>query len=195
MIVPATLLLAAAQAATPAPATAAPATQPATEVDPARLTAARRVVDQFFPPDRRDTMVEAMLAPTFATMRQSFVEAPEMATVFGNDPAFKTRLDAFMAEEQARSMRLLRTSLPQMLEAMARAYARRFTVAQLDEIAAFFRTPTGSLYVTQSMTLMSDPDVQASQRAMMAEAMKDMPQRIQKFAREAATAAGAEPTP
>lgn len=190
MTILAALLIAAAQVpASPAP----PPALPASDVDPARLAAARRVIEQFFPPDRRDTMVEAMMAPTFATMRQSMVDAPELAAVLGNDPAFAAKFKAFMTEEQARSLRLLRASLPQMVEAMARAYARRFTAPQLDEIAAFFRTPTGSLYVTQSMTLMSDPDVQASQRAMMAEAMKDLPQRIQQFARDAV--AGAEPKP
>lgn len=190
MTVLSALLLLAAAPQTPAPAPS-PAPAPATEVEPARLAAAKAVVGLFLPEDRRDAMIDAMLAPTFEGVRQSFTESPEMASLFGNDPAMKAKIDAFMAEEEARSLKILRASMPQMLEAMARAYARRFTVAQLEEISAFFRTPTGSLYVSQSMTLMSDPDVQASQRAMMQESMKDFPQRIEAFAR--GIAADAEP--
>lgn len=190
MSILAALLLAATQAAAAAPASPAAST---TQLDPARLAAAQRVVGQFFPADRRDLMVETMLTPSFNNIRESMLARFKPGGSFGNDPAFRAKLDSFMREEQGRALRLLRASMPRMMDAMARAYARRFTASQLDEIAAFFRTPTGRLYVTQSMTLMSDPDVQASQRAMMEESLKDAPQRIEQFARDAV--AGVEPTP
>ena len=136
MSILAALLLAATQAAAAAPASPAAST---TQLDPARLAAAQRVVGQFFPADRRDLMVETMLTPSFNNIRESMLARFKPGGSFGNDPAFRAKLDSFMREEQGRALRLLRASMPRMMDALARADARRFTASQLDEIAAFFR--------------------------------------------------------
>lgn len=166
---------------------AVPQTVPAPEQ--ARLAAAKTVIDQVLPPTERDRMVEAMIEPMNASIVQAMTSSPELTGVFEKDPAFKAKFMAFIAEEQRRSTVLLKANMPAFADAMAKAYARRFTVAQLDEIAVFFATPTGSAYVAQSMTLMSDPDVQAAQAMMMTQAMSGMQTRIADFVRDAASAA------
>src|SRR3546814_15125821 len=67
---------------------------------------------------------------------------------------------------------------------MARAYARRFTVAQLGEIETFFRTPTGRIYVTESMNIMSDPDIAAWQRQSIASSMERPPAELEWLSQE-----------
>ena len=59
------------------------------------------------------------------------------------------------------------------MRAVENAYARRFTVSQLNEIKAFFLTPTGQIYGEQSQTLMTDPDVVAWQKDLAARSVAD----------------------
>ncbi|WP_315759818.1 DUF2059 domain-containing protein [Sphingomonas sp. Y38-1Y] len=171
---------------------ALPQATTAAAFDPARLAAARAVVEQFLPEAERDRMVDAMLEPIHANTMDAILSSAELTPVFEKDPTFKTRFRAFMNDEQKRSMALLKTSMPELSDAIAKAYARRFTEAQLKEIGAFFATPTGRAYVGQSMTIMSDPDVQAAQRTMMTQSMQGMQTRIAAFVRDAATAAAKE---
>lgn len=174
--------------AMPAIAQQGGAAMPVPQVDPTRLAAARAVVDRFLPPDQHDRMVEQMLAPMEANITGAMASSPEMQALFENDPAMVAEFKAFMVAEQKRSSDLLRINMPMFADAISKAYARRFTVAQLQEIGGFFATPTGREYVAQSMTLMSDPDVQAAQRTMMTQAMQGMSERIAGFAQKAVKA-------
>lgn len=71
-------------------------------------------------------------------------------------------------------------------DAMARAYARGFTLEQLSAISGFYDMPAGHAYAELAPTIMADPDVLAAQRAMMTEAMAGMQQRIAAMAAELA---------
>jgi hypothetical protein len=46
-----------------------------------------------------------------------------------------------------------------MREGIARAYARKFTAAQLTEMNGFFATPTGAAYARESFAIQYDPEV------------------------------------
>jgi len=79
---------------------------------------------------------------------------------------------------------------PALREGMSRAYARKFSAKQLNELNAFFDTPTGSFYASESFILLADPEItRASLKAIptimekvleivptLDEAMKDAPQ-------------------
>lgn len=62
---------------------------------------------------------------------------------------------------------------PALREGMARAYARKFSAAQLKDLNAFFKTPTGKLYASESFVIMADPEV-------MAASMQAMPAMMEK---------------
>jgi hypothetical protein len=64
---------------------------------------------------------------------------------------------------------------PEVRAAMARAYARRFTVAQLGDLERFFATPTGAVYANESMMLMMGPDMMQAMQSFMPRLMKEMP--------------------
>jgi hypothetical protein len=177
-------LIAATSALAQAPAaTTAPAAEP-TPVDPVRLVAAKAVIDQIMPPATREQMIEAMIAPTLATISQTVTNDPKMAELLGEDSKAQASFTRFMERQNARTMSDLRSELPAMVEAMSRAYARRFDERQLKEISAFFATPTGKTYLEQSPGIMSDPDVLAWQRRLMSKSMSTIHEDIETLSKE-----------
>lgn len=168
----AALALAAAPAAAQTGAPGAPGPGAIAAPEPARLAAARRVLDRLMPPATRAATVSAMVAPMMANMREGMAQSPQLGAMLRENAKMKAVFDRFMDAQEQRSLTLIRDSMPGMVEAMARAYARRFDVTQLGEIERFFATPTGAAYAQASMSVMSDPDVAAFQRQMMADAMR-----------------------
>lgn len=63
---------------------------------------------------------------------------------------------------------------PPMREGIARAYARKFSAAQLTEMNGFFATPTGKAYASESFAIQYDPEV-------MSATMKALPVLMSKF--------------
>ncbi len=177
------LLVALVLTATPAVVTSASAQSPEQggAVDPARLAAAKRTIDVMMPPAQRRAMFEAMLNPMLANMQQAILSSPDIRTALDADPKAKATLDAFLAGQQQKTIALLQAELPAMFAIMERAYARRFTVTQLDEITAFFSTPTGRLYMDESMKLPADPELLGWQRDLMQRSMADSQKDIEKL--------------
>lgn len=184
------LLAAALVAAAPALAQALAVVPPAgtsaaaTPVDPARLAAARAVIDQIMPPATREQMIETMLTPMLGMISQTITKDLKLAEMLGNDPKAQAAFTRFMERQNTRTMSDLRGELPAMVEAMSRAYARRFDERQLKEISAFFATPTGKVYLEQSPTIMSDPDVLAWQSRLMSKSMSTIHEDIETLSKE-----------
>ena len=85
------------------------------------------------------------------------------------DPAYDQRVDAMVGVLTGRMSGMFAVMEEPMREGLSKAYAVRFDDRQLADIAAFFATPTGSAYATESMALFSDPQVmQASMKALPA---------------------------
>lgn len=171
-------VVAAAQAT---PQAAPPAAAP---VDPERLAAARALMDQIMPPATRDQMVASIMASMMQAMTQPLRQDPTLVAAFEKEPRARPIFDRFLQRQQDLGLELLKTSLPSMLDAMAHAYARRFTLPQLHEMAVFFATPTGQAYLAQAPTVMSDPDVSAWMGNLMQSQMKRMPAEVGKLTAE-----------
>jgi hypothetical protein len=174
--------------ATPIGAMAQTAPTTAQAPEPARLAAAKALIAKIMPPGRIDATIDQMMRPMMENLRNAMMQSPQMQAAFAKDPKAKAMLDAFVSDEFQHSVALTKSSMPTMLDAMARAYARRFTVAQLNDVSAFFDTPAGKLYAEQASTVMADPDVLAAQRAMMETSIRGTMERAQamvaKFAAE-----------
>ncbi|WP_294331027.1 DUF2059 domain-containing protein [uncultured Sphingomonas sp.] len=180
-------------AAAPLPALAQTAqTAPAPAPDPARIAAAQALIARIMPPARINETVDQMMRPMMANLRNAMLSNPEMQQALEKMPKAKATFDTFLDDEFARSIALTKQWMPTMLEAMARAYARRFTTAQMAEIGAFFDTPTGKVYAAQASTIMADPDMLAAQRTMMTKAMEGLQQRAQVMAQKIAQDIAAE---
>jgi hypothetical protein len=75
---------------------------------------------------------------------------------------------------------------PQIREALATIYARRFNAEQLADMNRFFATPSGRAYAADSLTVYSDPEMTRAMAAMMPEMMKAMPGNMKRFEAETA---------
>lgn len=80
---------------------------------------------------------------------------------------------------------------PAMQEGLARAYARRFTNAEMTEVNNFFQTPTGGAFASELLALQSNPEVIVS----MLRAAPDLITRIQKLAPQLEASFSAMPQP
>lgn len=80
---------------------------------------------------------------------------------------------------------------PDIREGLASAYAGRFDTKQLQEMNAFFATPTGRAYAADSYIVMMSPEVMSKMQGLVPRLMKEMPAVIEKV--KAATASLPEP--
>lgn len=169
----------AAQEAAP-PATDAAAALPAP--DPERLAAAERVVDRIWPVGTFRRIMESSFAGMTQTVtglgtsatgwaaednskeaRRAQHEARTGHRIGGGAP--ERSAESAMASFNAVMLPIMERMEPPVRAAIARIYARRYTLTQLGELEAFFSTPTGSAYAADSLTLMSDPEMVATIQA------------------------------
>ena len=185
--------------------------EPLTAEQEARLPAAQAVVGTMMPDgfygtmmgEMVDKMVRPMMSmfssPEFvlaarldldeeAVGRLTEEEQAEISAML--DPALDRRVDAIIDVMTGKMGGMFAVMEEPVREGLSKAYAVRFDDRQLADIAAFFATPTGSVYARESMALFSDPQVmQASMKALptmmsgfgnmetaMAQAMADLPQ-------------------
>ena len=154
----------------------APLVARATEtIDPARVAAARTLLDVVMPSTKRDGMIDGMLKGMMVNLSQMMVNSPKLKAAYEGDPRAGTIFQRFFVQQQQSTIAMLKQNFPGMVDAMARAYARRFTTAQMGELRAFFETPTGRLYIDQAATIASDSDVAAWQRDLMIKSMARIP--------------------
>jgi hypothetical protein len=103
------------------------------------------------------------------------------------DPYFRERMRITNRVMMDEMIPLIRRLEPDIREGVAAAYARRFTAEQLAELNAFFATPTGRAFASESMLIGMDPDILARIKKLGPEVVREMPRILEKV--KAATAA------
>lgn len=181
--------------------------QAQTAADPARVRAARPVVDKIFPVGTYRRMMGETMSKMMDGMMDSMMKMPiaQFARIGGVpqdrlaalddtsmqeisiilDPHFRERTKSGMDAMMASMTDMMDGFEPNVRDALTRAYARKFYNRQLGELTAFFKTPTGDLYARQSMMMFMDPEIMGEMQALMPEMMKKMPEMAAKA--EAAT--------
>jgi len=190
----ASCLIAQPGAATPAGHTEKPAAKPAA-IDPESLAVAREIVLAFWPDGTMSQVMNSMSGMQSGMMSEMMNKTPEDLGVSDaegtngktlgelareKDPYFEERLkisNRVMTEEMGKVMAGME---PQLREAIALIYTRRFSRAQLNDILAFFRTPSGKNYAAQLIPMMSDPAYLQAMSAMMPKIMQAMPAIVEK---------------
>jgi hypothetical protein len=178
------LVVASAFALTAIPAARAQVPPPVSIPEPARLAEARKLIALVMPADERDAMIATMMNAMMANFMKGVTENPDFEAAVEKAPGAREVFGRFMEREQQQGIAVLRERMPGLVEAMARAYARRFTVAQMIEIETFVSSPTGRLYVSQSAEIMADPDVAAWQTDLARQEMARMPEEIERLKSE-----------
>jgi hypothetical protein len=178
---------------------AEPATPPAkveqnAPVDPARLALAREIARAFWPDGTIKQLMGSMSGMQSGMMKDLFDKSPKDLGVEDakegdktlgqlvreKDPHFEERLaisNRVMSEEIGKVMGEME---PQLRETVAELYARRFSKAELEDIAAFFRTPSGKSYGAQLLPMMSDPEYLKAMTGLMPKVMQAMPGLVDK---------------
>lgn len=109
----------------------------------------------------------------------------EIASIM--DPAFEERMTLISKTIMPEMIELVSKMEPQIREGLAEAYAARFNTAQLSELEAFFATPTGNKYASESMLIYTDPAMLSRMQAMIPEMTKAMPGIMEKIAKASET--------
>lgn len=165
-------------------------------IDPARLTIAEQTTAALIPAGSIEKMLDTMYGRMFRTLMGEFsgqsdvmlsiktgVESEQIAAL---DDATKAQIaDLFDPHRKEREDQIERIAMPLIREALAdmeppmraglaKAYARKFTGAQLADVNTFLATPTGQLYASEWMALQADPEV-------MVAVVKAVPPLLTKF--------------
>lgn len=174
----------------PAPA------QPA--LDPARLAAAEKVVAKLVPQgvykrmlgDNFGNMMGAAMdsignMPALQLVQLTGIELSE-AQKLGEgtvrevleiyDPAWQKRMTASTSAFSSVMGRVAGQMEPAVRKALARAYAREFSIAELAEMDRFFATPAGAHYAAKSLEITMDPEMMTAMTEVMPQMMEAMPE-------------------
>lgn len=178
------------------PASVAPLAAPA-PVDPLRLAAAKPVIDRIWPlgtyarimRGSMDQIMNASMSGMYGLKASDVVPPRPSATgavdplagktmgeaMRASDPYFEQRMQRTMHVMTEEMARLMTEIEPDVRSAMAKSYARRFSVSELGDLDRFFATPTGAAYAHDSMMLMMGPDMVQAMQAFVPKLMKEMP--------------------
>ena len=164
--------------------------------DPARLAAARGMVQTMFPDGAYaqamngflNTMIDRGLLMSEADLQEMIPAAtnkaknakppsrvPFRTMLSEKEPNFDAKLAAVRAFMGQSMIKLGAVVEPKFRDGMARAMARKFDARQMAEINAFLATPTGQAYGREMVGLWFEPDVMHSAMAMFPDMMKMMP--------------------
>lgn len=172
--------------------------EPLTPEQEARVPGAQAVVLKLFPEGTYAKMMDETMKPMFdGIMGEMGGGTPglALAKLTGLDPftlaevdeaklaAALTLLDP-QADERSSAMTAVMFNLlsgifdqiePAYRSGLARAYAVRFTDAELADLDAYFQTPVGAKYAAESFLIYADPQVMESMNEMMPLVMDAMP--------------------
>jgi hypothetical protein len=182
---------------------AAPA-EAAAPADPARTAAAERVAARLWPDGTWQRQADGMMDGLFSTIMGSLGDttsglaesmfgkdskearqaANPRAAAAGNPAADPANMDRMM-QAMVRAMAPIMAEIePQIRAGIAASAARRFTTTQLVELETFFATETGAAFASQSMMMLTDPEVMQASIAMMPRLMEEMPRIMEEVSEE-----------
>lgn len=179
-----------AQPATASPPGQTPTAQsaPTAQADPQRLALGREIAGALCPDGTMQKMMSSMADVQSGMMGEVMNASPKDFGAKGKDSdktlsQLMREKDPYFEERMAITNRIMMEEMgkilggfePQFRESLAQIYARRFTLAELTDIAAFFKTPSGKSYASQMMSVMSDPSFAKAMSAVMPKLMQAMP--------------------
>ncbi|RYD49141.1 MAG: DUF2059 domain-containing protein [Sphingomonadales bacterium] len=164
---------------------------------PESLAVARSVAARLLPPGVYKQVMASTMDMMAGNMGDTLKSVPlkaiaEMAGASPEDAekfaqvdvaAVMSVYDPHWQERQERTMRAMFGAMgdffvtmePELREATAHAYANHFSLDELRDLNRYFATPTGAKFAGNYMTLMTDPAIAESMKAMMPKMMQQMP--------------------
>lgn len=167
-----------AQPAPVAPAPAVPAALPA-EPDPARLSAATRLVEVVMPPALRKQMTEQTVDAMTTNVGNAIMASPQMVAAFEKQPRARPIFERYMAKQAESTRTMMQDVMPDIMTVMARYYARQMNVAQIEAVHDFYATPTGQQFALASAGVMADPEYGRLMQSTMKQVMARAPAQVE----------------
>jgi hypothetical protein len=168
--------------------------EPLTAEQETRLPAAIQVVSSLMPDGAMVQMLDESLVgaimddtsgtPAFAVADLTGIDPLELAAVGDKnleealsllDPDYAERSAAMNSAFLELLTEIMIEVEPAYQAGLARAYAVRFTKSELLELAAYFQTPVGSKYATESLSIDYDPHVMSAMSAVLPAVLERMP--------------------
>lgn len=141
------------------------------------LALARNIVAKGFPVDARHAM--------FASSMDSVMKQIRGAQgVEGADAGVLAIIDRHTSSMRDQALVVVDRHAPAIFDAVARAYARNFSIDELKVIDAFAGTQAGQHFISRGASLLADPDVSAANQAYIAEVLAMLPVEREKIAAE-----------
>ena len=123
----------------------------------------KEIIDLGMPEERRMDIFMRAMDDMMAQMQQATEASAGPA-----DPEVKKITQKYIDGFKKDAQGVLETHLPNMMDAMATAYAETFTEKELKDIRDFVSTPSGQKFVEYSPRIMSSPTyAEANQKYMM----------------------------
>ncbi len=135
----------------------------------ARLTLAREIIDNGFPPETRMGMFDDVIDQLLVQMQASL---PDL----GRSPQMAAAFDQHIARVQATSMDVLSRHIDPIMEGMVIAYAEQFTVEELRGLHTFIVSPEGHGFLARTTAIGSHPAFAAANQAYLEEYFSHMPE-------------------
>ena len=173
---------------------------PLTAEQEARVPSAQSVVMKLFPEGTYAKMMNETLAPMFDQMFTSMgmtpglmlVELPGLppsAMAEVDEADLQSAIDLLDPNASERNSDIAKMTLdlitgivveiePSYRAGLARAFAVRFSEDELADLDAYFATPVGSKYASESFLIYADPQVMSAMNEMMPKMMEAMPSMI-----------------
>jgi hypothetical protein len=177
-------------------------------IDPARLEAAQRVVIRILPDGTYAKIMAASMDLIMKSATDAIGNMPlaQLAQIGGLeqeevarlgdgklkelmaiiDPAFDQRTNLMMKSMMGSMTEMMTAMEPSVRVGLNRAFARRYSLDQLNDLNRFFDTPTGQKYAADTMLIYTDPEVMAAMQAMMPKLMEQMPEMMREMQAETA---------
>lgn len=171
--------------------------EPLTPEQEARVPAAQAVVLKLFPEGTYAKMMDETMKPMMDGLMGNIAGSPalQLMELTGLAPSRLSSVDENALAEavalldpnaSARTSEIADMTLslisdvvvqiePSYRAGLARAYAVRFTEDELTDLAAYFATPVGSKYASESFLIFADPQVMSSMNEIMPSVMEAMP--------------------
>jgi hypothetical protein len=153
-----------------APPSAAAASADA-PLDPKAIALAHEILDIGMPPETRPTMFAGIMESIRTQMRDSMAKMAGTGDA-ETDAIIGRGIDRMYSAMTAK----MNSRLPEIYDAMARAYARQFSMDDLAQIRVFVSTPAGQRFFSRSANIVGDPDFIEVNKRSMAEIMAMAPE-------------------
>jgi hypothetical protein len=125
------------------PALASAQTAPAAAPSAAAFAKARELMTAMHTEDLTRRTVDAQMKAMTGGLANQLLASGQVPPAMAQDPEFRAIMQRYLDTVSAKVSGTINTSMPQIMDIMTRVYATNFTLAEMDDMLAFYRSKSG----------------------------------------------------